>query len=130
MGRFAFAIALVLSTALTVAPRADAKLCVAISAPRVAAAGSTILVRVTTFTPTWDGRRIVRRQPERVTFPVRLGVRDPSGSYREVRLRRTEDPAVLRATLALPLRGRWQVSVAGWEYAPRACAPTRTIRVR
>jgi hypothetical protein len=129
MTRVALALAFALGLALAATPTAHAKLCVAIEAPREARAGSVIVARVTTFTPSWDGRRIVDRQPERATFALRLTVRGPQGSYRELRLRRTRNPVIWRANVPLTSPGSWVLRVAGWERAPRACAPPARIRV-
>jgi hypothetical protein len=128
MTRVALAFAFALGLALAATPTADAKLCVAIEAPREARAGSVIVARVTTFTPSWDGRRIVDRRPVRATFALRLTVRGPQG-YRELRLRRTRNPVIWRANVPLVSPGDWELRVAGWERAPRACAPPARIRV-
>jgi hypothetical protein len=113
------------------APVAEAKLCVRIDAPRTAGAGERVTVRVTTLLPTsWDGTRPVGLRPARAhPGRLRLSVTGPGGVYREVRLRLTDDPAVVSTRLRLDQAGRWTLRVAGWEYAPRACAPAARIRV-
>jgi hypothetical protein len=129
MTRVALALAFAFGLALSATPTAHAKLCVAIEAPREARAGSVIVARVTTFTPSWDGLRIVDRRPERATFALRLTVRGPQGSYRELWLRRTRNPMIWRGKVKLSSPGHWELRAAGWERAPRACAPPVRIRV-
>ena len=113
------------------APAAEAKLCVRVDAPRAARTGEVVTVRVTTLLPTtWEGTRPVGLRPVRA-YPtrLRLAISGPGGTYREVRLRLTDDPAVLTARLRLRQAGRWTLRVAGWEHAPHLCAPPLHIRV-
>jgi hypothetical protein len=113
------------------APVAQAKLCVRIDAPREARAGSAVTVLVTTLEPTtWDGRKPVGLTPANASTKLRLSLAGPRGAFREVRLRRTKDPAVWTTKLRLARPGLWTLTIAGWEYAPRACAPPARIRVR
>ena len=122
--------ALVGTFLLAAAPAAEAKLCVQIDAPRTARTGGSVTVRVTTMSPTWEGNTVVHLTPEPTSLRLRLSVRGPRGDVREVPLRRTRNPAVWSARLALASRGIWTLSVFGWEYAPRTCAPPWRMRVR
>jgi hypothetical protein len=113
------------------APAADAKLCFRIDAPPGARTGATVNVRVTTLEPTtWDGTRPVGLRPARASIRLKLFVSGPRGIRREVGLRRTKDPAVWTTRLRLEQPGRWTLTIVGWEYAPRGCAPAARIRVR
>lgn len=114
---------------LSLAPDAEAKLCVRIDAPRTVRVGTAFTVRVTTLLPTWEGHRLVDLEPERASIRLRLTVLGPGGTYREVRVRRTRAPAVWSTRLRLSRRGFWLLTVSGWERAPRACAPPERIRV-
>ena len=121
----------VLAALLVYVPEAEAKLCVRIDATRVAHVGDVVTVRVTTLLPTsWEGTRPVGLQPTRA-YPtrLRLSVSGPDGTYRQVRLRLTKDPAVVSAQIRLEQAGRWTLRVAGWERAPHLCAPPLRIRV-
>jgi hypothetical protein len=109
---------------------ADAKLCVRISAPATATPGESLRVSVTTLMPTWASGRLVGLRPVAAAVGVRLVLKGPQGEHREVVLRRVSShPSVLRTTIRLSSVGTWRLSVRGWEFAPRACAPPAFVRV-
>jgi hypothetical protein len=115
---------------LALASPAMAKLCVRIDAPTRGQVGSPVVVRVTTLLPTWSGSRLVDLRPTFASGRLRLTVQSSLGAYRELRLRRTADAAVWKATLRFQRSGLWLLTVAGWESAPRECAPPARIRVK
>lgn len=120
---------LVSLSALTFAPAAEAKLCVRIAAPRTALAGQVVTVRVTTLLPTWQNGRLVGVQP--VGFSGRLLQLELRGpAWDTLRLRRSSRPAVWLAQIVFAHRGVWMLYVAGWESAPRECAPEARVLVR
>jgi hypothetical protein len=110
---------------------ADAKTCVRIGAPATAVRGQQLQVTITTLIPTsWVGGRPVGLVPASSGGATRLVLAGPRGERREVTLRRLPSrPGSARGTIRLGSRGTWRLSVLGWDYAPRACAPPKTIRV-
>jgi len=129
--RFPIVAAVALALVVAQPPKAEAKLCVSIDAPRVVRVGTRVTVRVTALQPgTWIGLKPVDVEPARMPPRRRLVLQGPGGERREAVLRRTPDPAVAAARFRLDRPGRWTLSVTGWEYAPRACAPRARIVVR
>jgi hypothetical protein len=110
---------------------AEAKTCVRIAAPATVLSGEPTSVTVTTLMPSaWVGGRPVGLRPEPSTMALRLVLEGPGGQYREAKLRRVAPRASkARASIRMAARGVWKLSVLGWAYAPRACAPPRQVRV-
>ena len=89
-----------------------------------------INVSVATLMPTWSSSRLVSLRPVAPAGHLRLVLEGPHGEYREVVLRRLASrPSVSRVTIRLASLGTWRLSVLGWEFAPRTCAPPALVRV-
>ena len=130
---FAVACLVAVSASLVAPAQADAKVCLRVSAPAAATTSSPVVVEVTTVMLIWSGARVTGWRPERLptTRRMLLALETPSGAWRTVRLYRVHArPSVWRAAPRLRDRGTWRLSVLGWDYAPRTCAPTKLVRVR
>jgi hypothetical protein len=127
---------LVIATAaLVLAPEAGAKVCASVSVlPSRPLAGERVEVRLATSAPRLDGRR-VRPGPHLVlpaSGALRVQVSAPSGAAFTLRLRRDAARRWLwRAAITFSTAGLWRLSPDDrrWAYAPRTCAPTRSVTV-
>jgi hypothetical protein len=129
--RFALA-AVAVTASLAVPGLAQAKVCYRLSAPAAVAARVPARVEVTTVMLIWSGARVTGARPEILpaTQRMELALQAPSGQWRTVRLYRVAGrPEMWRASARLFERGNWELSLLGWDYAPRLCAPIEIIRV-
>jgi hypothetical protein len=122
-------IAATVLAALVAAPSAAAKACVRIQAPATAEAGQPVRVVVRVYLPTWNAGRVVKLKPLTNWSPrLKVTASGPKGERRLLAAKGSRD-GVGVVTTTFAVEGEWQLNVLGWEYAPKSCAPTRTVRV-